>query len=100
MVKIKHIKAFNMKDCPDNIQEEVNVLYLEMAHALSKICSGKNPNTAIAAFNWMHASYLHTYIEEEPMEKALLEEFKALIGNVGLLSGKKYFENNPNDKKK
>jgi hypothetical protein len=94
MVKLKHLKAYETKDCPDHIIEEVQALMDKMLYIVAPLMTEISPNIALSAFNRVHAALIVTMISDNPEEikNAACCEAAGLIGNIEDISKVKIFD--------
>lgn len=68
MVKLKNLKAHDLKDIDPEIIKEIEDLSREITTSLSPICMGHAPNVILAALGWVHAVVIKKLISYDPEE--------------------------------
>ncbi len=68
MVKLKNIKAHDLKDVDPETIKEIEDLSIEISNAISPICMGHSPNIILASLGWVHAVVIKKLISDNPEE--------------------------------
>lgn len=67
-MKLKSLKITATEDVPDHIVQEIIATATKMGMPVFEIANSQEPNIALAALSWVHASLIHHLISEEEGE--------------------------------
>ena len=68
MAKLKYIAAHKVENVPDHILEEMQILAMKIGEALGPLIEESEPNIALGALNWVHASLIKRLVSDDPEE--------------------------------
>lgn len=88
MIRLKHLKAYEDKNVPDHIVQEVNDLSAKMLVAFQDVTKNVDSNLVLSALNRLHSLIIIHLVVDDPLHirSATLCEAKTLIKNVEYFS--------------